>query len=315
MTRPIEKDLELQKPINTGDHINLDLSQSEPTAEKQQMGPPSFINRFLHNRNCVIGGVIILVFAFVAIFADFLSPYSPIVVNTSQNLLPPSPEHLLGTDFLGRDTFTRIIHGARISSFIAVSSIVIGLMVAIPVGMLSRYMGGKIDHVIVGILDILLAFPSLLLALVLVAILGVGLNNLVIAIGIHSIPVFTRLVRSATLSVKEFEYVDAARAVGENGLSIIGRYVFPNITPVIIVQATIRMGLAILTSAALGFIGLGVQPPLPEWGVMVADARIFIFTNPWLMIYPGIVILLFTLGFNLLGDGLNDLLNPKIRSI
>jgi ABC-type dipeptide/oligopeptide/nickel transport system permease subunit len=210
--------------------------------------------------------------------------------------------------------YTRLLYGTRISTYIAISTTFFALSIAIPIGMISGYVGGKVDQAIVGFMDILLSFPSILLALVLVAILGVGLNNLILAIGIYSIPVFIRLIRGATLSVKESEYVKAAQMIGENGFNVVLRYILPNISPVIIVQATIRMGLAILSTAALGFLGLGVQTPLPEWGVMVADARVFIFVQPLLIVYPGIFILLFTLGFNLMGDGLNDLLNPRLRT-
>lgn len=220
----------------------------------------------------------------------------------------------MGTDELGRDVLTRIVVGARISLFIGLSATVIALVGGTLLGMVGAYFGGRLGELIMRGMDILLAFPGVLLAIIIVATLGVGLTNVVIAIGIHSIPAFARLAHGSTLGVKENEYVLAARAVGTGEYNILRRHILPNIAAPLIVQFSLRVGTVILLAAGLGFLGLGAQPPTPEWGTMLSNARSYMRTNPHVGFFPGMAIFLVVLGLNLLGDGLRDVLDPRLRS-
>jgi peptide/nickel transport system permease protein len=272
-----------------------------------------FPRKLLKNRNFRFGSVFIFMFAFLMLFAPLLTPYSPIERNLKNSLLPPTLEHPLGCDFLGRDILSRILYGGWTSIYIVVTAISIGLLFSVPLGLISGYFGGSCDQIVMRFVDIMLAFPSLLLAIALMAVLGTGIENLVIAIGVFSVPVFTRLIRATTLSIREEDYVTAARTIGENDFNIILRYVLPNCLPVIVVQTTLQMGSMILMGAGLGFLGLGVKPPTPEWGMMISDARGFLRIAPHAAIFPGLAIFLLALSFNLMGDGLNDVLNPRLR--
>lgn len=269
------------------------------------------IKKSFRNTQFVIGFLLITAFVLLAVLAPFLTPYSYAGIDLSSRLQPPSLVHLFGTDSLGRDLFTRIIFGAQISIMVSMFAVSVSMIVAVPLGLISGYWGGKVDTSVMYVVDLLMAFPSILLAILLITILGTGLNNLILTIGIFSIPVFVRVTRAQTLSVKEEDYVMAATALGENSFNVIRRYILPNILPVIIVQATLQIGSAILTTAGLGFLGLGVSPPLPEWGLMINQARPYLLSAPYVVFVPGFAILLFTLGFNFLGDGLNDILNPR----
>ena len=271
------------------------------------------LRRVLKNKKCTFGLALVLIFVALAILAPLITSYPPDLQDLTQSLSPPSSTHILGTDILGRDLFSRIVYGARISIFIAVASIGLALGVSIPLGVISGYYGGLLDQIIMRIIDVLMAFPSILLAILFVSVLGTGLNNLIIAIGIFTIPTFVRLIRASALAIKEEEYIMAAKALGERNSSIIIRYVLPNCLPVIVVQSTLRLGISILTAAGLGFLGIGVQPPLPEWGLMVSEAKDFLLTSPYVIVFPCIAIMLFTLGFNFFGDGLNDVLNPRLK--
>ena len=271
------------------------------------------LRRILQNKNCLFGGAFILSFLILAAIAPFITTYPPDLQDLSQSLAPPSSSHIFGTDILGRDLFSRIIYGTRLSILIAVSAVALALAISVPLGLISGYYGGIIDQIIMRLTDILMAFPSILLAILLIAILGTGLNNLIIAIGVFTVPAFIRLIRASTQSIKEEEFILAARALGERSFNIIVRYILPNCIPIIVVQSTLRMGISILTAAGLGFLGLGVQPPLPEWGLMASEARNFILSAPFNVVIPGIAIMFFTLGFNFFGDGLNDVLNPRLK--
>jgi len=229
------------------------------------------------------------------------------------SLEPPSLKHPLGTDELGRSILGRIIYGSRVSLLIAVGVVSVGVIIGIPLGLVSGYYGGKVDFVIQRITDTLLAFPGFLLALGLVAILGIGLKNTMISIGISMVPIYIRLVRGCVLSVREEVYVEAARAVGTRDVVILLRHILPNVMVPVIVQTSLSMGTAILFAAGLGFLGIGVQPPTPEWGAMLGSARSYLFTAPHVATFPGIAIFLAVLSFNLFGDGLRDALDPRFR--
>ncbi len=265
------------------------------------------------NRGAMVGLIVLAVFLICAVFAPLLAPYDPTDSNLGRALEKPSAEHILGTDELGRDSFSRILFGSRISLAIGLISVSIGLVVGVPLGALSGFYGGKFDLFMQRLIDILIAFPGILLAIVVVTILGVGVENVMIAVGVASIPIYTRLVRGSVLSVKEEGYVAAARALGIGNTRIIIRHILPNCLGPIIVQSTFQIATAILWAAGLGFLGLGAQPPNPEWGAMLSKGREYIRVAHHLTTYPGLAILLMVLGFNLVGDGLRDALDPKFR--
>ncbi len=255
----------------------------------------------------------LLVYVTATVLLPLLINYSPDRNNLSQAFSPSSARHLLGTDELGRDELLRLAIAARFTLFIGFAAVAIGLAVGLPLGAMSGYFGGWIDLLIQRLTDILLAFPGILLALALVAALGPGLKNVILSVGITSIPGFVRLVRASALSIRELPYVEAARALGVPNRLILLRHVIPNSLAPVIVQATLQLGFAILVAAGLGFLGLGVQPPTPEWGSMLGLARNYIFSDQALVTYPGLAIFAAVLAFNLLGDGLRDALDPRSR--
>jgi len=268
--------------------------------------------RFRRNRGAVAGLAVLLVFFCVALFAPLATTYAPEDNHLDQKLLEPTPAHLLGTDHLGRDILARLAFGARFSLLIGFAAVGVGLAIGVPLGAVSGFYGGWLDLVIQRMIDVLLSFPGFLLALSLVAVLGVGIENVMIAVGLGVVPAFVRLVRASTLSIRSRDYVEAARAAGAHGPSIIWRHVLPNALPPVVVQATLGLGSTLLTAAGLGFLGLGVQQPTPEWGSMLGEGRSYIFSNPNLATFPGIAIFLTVLGFNLAGDGLRDALDPAL---
>ena len=265
------------------------------------------------NKAALFGGFILLVYLFTALLAPLLFSGSPSAPNLIMSLEGPSAQHLLGTDELGRSILGRIIWGSRVSLMIAVGVVVVGLLVGVPFGLISGYYGGKVDFLIQRVTDMMLAFPGFLLALGLVAVLGVGLNNTVVSIGISMIPIYIRLVRGCVLTVREQVYVEAARAVGTRDYKIILKHILPNVMVPITVQTSLGMGNAILFAAGLGFLGIGVQPPTPEWGAMLGSGRAYLFNAPHVATFPGIAIFLSVLSFNLLGDGLRDALDPRFK--
>ena len=254
-------------------------------------------------------------FTAAAAAAPLLTRWDPVAVDFEKYLLAPSGEHLLGTDELGRDLFARLLYGARISLSIGLISVSIGLVIGVPLGAFSGWYGGALDLILQRLIDILIAFPGILLAIVVVAILGVGVENVMIAIGIASIPKYARLVRGSFLSLKRNAYTAAARAAGLGDLRIIFGHILPNCLGPIIVQSTFQMATAILWAAGLGFLGLGAQPPTPEWGAILSRGRAYIRGAHHLTTFPGIAIFLMVLGFNLVGDGLRDVIDPKSRSL
>jgi peptide/nickel transport system permease protein len=269
--------------------------------------------RLKRNRAAIAGGVIVLLFVATALLAPWLSPYPPNDGDLTKRLKAPDREHLLGTDPLGRDVLSRVIHGARISLQIQVAAVMIALFIGTILGMVGGYYGGTFDNLIMRLMDILLAFPGIFLAIAIIAVLGPGLTNLMLAAGIYSIPQFARIVRGSVLSLKEKEFVEAAKAVGENDFNILFRYLLPNSMAPIIVQTTLRMATVLLTASGLSFLGLGVQPPTAEWGAMLSNARAYLVTAPHVATVPGLAIMLVVMGFNLFGDGLRDSLDPRLR--
>lgn len=270
----------------------------------------TFFKRAKKNKAFMIGGSIILVILIMALFPSVLAPYDPLAKNLEARLLSPSSSHLLGTDDLGRDILSRIIYGAQISFQYGLFAVVISMIVGSSIGVAAGYFGGKLDEVLMRIVDVILAFPSILLAILIVAILGPKLENAMIAIGIVNAPAYARLLRSSTLTIKNNEFIDAAIAQGATHPQIIFSHILPNCLTPIIVQSTLGIGGAILEMAGLSFLGLGAQAPQPEWGAMLNNAREFIQSAPWVITFPGIAIILAVLAFNLIGDGLRDLLDP-----
>ena len=282
-----------------------DLPQSE---EKNKF--KVFVKRARKNKAFMIGGSIIFVFLIMALMPDVIAPYNPLEKNMELRLTSPNASHWLGTDDFGRDILSRIIHGAQISFEYGLLAVAISMIAGSTIGVLAGYFGGKLDEVLMRIVDVVLAFPSVLLAILIVAILGPKLENAMIAIGIVNTPSYARLLRSSTLVIKNNEYIESSIANGAGHIRIIFNHILPNCMTPIIVQATLGIGGAILEMAGLSFLGLGAQPPTPEWGAMLNNAREFIQSAPWVITFPGIAIILAVLSFNLLGDGLRDLLDP-----
>ncbi len=269
--------------------------------------------QLLKNKVAVLGGLIVLVEIVVAILAPYLAPYDPLDQDLGSALLPPlSSGHLMGTDDLGRDMLSRIIYGARISLLVGVAVVALATVVGVPLGAAAGYWP-KLDRWIGLGMDTLLAFPGMLLAMAIVAALGSGLPNVMVAVGIYSMPMYTRVVRAQVLALKEREFAAAARAIGVSEMGILFRHLLPNCMGPVIVQATLNLGGAILTAASLSFLGLGVQPPTPEWGAMLSQSRVYVVTAPHAVTLPGLAIMSVVLGFNLLGDGLRDALDPRLR--
>ncbi|MCF8000613.1 MAG: ABC transporter permease [Halanaerobiales bacterium] len=270
--------------------------------------------RLLKSRIGVLGIVFIGVLLLVALFAPLLAPHDPFEQNIMMRYQAPSSEYLLGTDEMGRDILSRIIYGSRISLQVGLFSIGIALVTGVFLGLLAGYYGGVLDMLIMRVMDVMLAFPAILLAIAIVAILGPQLRNAMLAIGIINIPRFARIVRSSAISIKESEYIAAARMMGASDVRIIFYHLLPNAMAPLIVQTTLSIATAILEAAALSFLGLGAQPPTPEWGAMLSDARSSLQRAPWVATFPGLAIIFGVLGFNLLGDGLRDALDPKMKN-
>ncbi len=267
--------------------------------------------RLRKNRLAVAGGALLALFLLIAAAAPWIAPRDPLAQDLYGRLSPPSAKNWFGTDDFGRDILSRVLHGSRVSLRVGVAAVAIALVVGTAVGLTAGYWGGLLDNVLMRLMDLMLAFPSILLAIVVVAVLGPSLNNAMLAVGIVSIPQYARLVRASVLSIREQDYVTAARALGARDARIILTAILPNCVAPLTVQATLGMAGAILDAAGLSFLGLGAQPPTPEWGAMLSGGRDFILSAPWVLTFPGLAILLTVLAFNLLGDGLRDALDPK----
>ncbi len=272
----------------------------------------AFRLRWLRRRpSLVLGAVLVGFIVLMAILAPWLAPADPYQQNLMQALLPPSADHWMGTDAFGRDVFSRILYGARLSLLEVALGVGIAVMTGVPLGLVAGTIGGRTDHVIMWLMDVLFAFPGIVLAILIVSILGPTLINMLIAIAIFSIPIYARLTRNLTLGLKQLEYVQAARALGAGRLRIMFDHILRNALGPIIVQATLTAGTVVLTAASLSFLGLGAQPPTPEWGAMMSDGRNFLGVALWVSFFPGLAVTISVLGFNILGDGLRDLLDPR----
>jgi peptide/nickel transport system permease protein len=260
----------------------------------------------------LVGSLMVVFLILIAIFGNFITPYDPLEMHTKDALQGPSAKYWLGTDRFGRDQLSRLINGTRISMTVSFGSIFVAAVIGVIIGLVSGYYGGNVDSIIMRLLDIIFAFPMLLLALVLVAMLGPSLRNVLIAIGFVQHARFARIVRGSVLSVKEKEFVEGIRSVGARGMTIIFRFILPNVLSPVIVQATWGLSIAIMLEAALSFLGLGTQPPMPSWGLMLNESRRFMELAPWMTIFPGLAIMFAVLGFNLMGDALRDALDPRL---
>ncbi|MCB9004079.1 MAG: ABC transporter permease [Ardenticatenaceae bacterium] len=268
-----------------------------------------------YNRLAMIGGVIIVLLIVVAVFGSSLSPYDPIEMDFEARLATPSWQHPFGTDDFGRDVLSRVLDGAAVSLQVGIIAVSISMVVGTLLGAVSGYYGGWLDEIIMRAMDILFAFPAILLAIAILAALGPGIRNAMIAIGIVYTPIFARITRGSVLTVREEVFVKAARSIGSNDRRIIFTHILPNVLAPVIVETTLSLAFAILAEAALSFLGLGTQPPDPSWGRMLSESRGFIQDAPWLGIFPGLAIMLTVMGFNFLGDGLRDALDPKMKQV
>ncbi len=286
-----------------------------PAVRGELTRPRHKVPVFFRSPLTVVGLIIIVLFVIAAIAAPWIAPYPPNRQNLGLRLHPPSAEHTLGTDQLGRDVLSRIVWGARVS--LTVGLVVVGTasIFGTIIGLVAGYFGGVADDGLMRITDIFFAFPSLILAMAVAAALGPGLNTAMIAIAVVTWPVYARLVRGQVLALRKREFIEAAESVGVSGVRILWRHLLPNSLSPILVQASFDMGGAILIAAGLSFIGFGAQPPLAEWGVMISDGRRYVSTHPWLPLFPGIAILMTVAAFNLIGDGLRDALDPRLRGV
>ncbi len=299
------------------------MSEVAITPIQDEHAPDSFLrefwNHFKPNKGAVVGLALIIAFVVIAILAPLLAPYDPTLLQDNALRLPPiwaeagTWSYPLGTDDVGRDILSRLIHGARISMGIGFAVVILSLSMGLFLGIFAGYYGGKVDRLIMRFIDIVMAFPSILLAITVVSVMGPGISNAIIAVAIVAVPNFTRIVRASVMAERKKQYVMASKTFGASDLRIMFNEILPNCLAPLIVQATLGFSDGILNAAALGFLGLGAQPPTPEWGTMLADSRPFIESSPWMVTLPGLCILFSVLGFNLFGDGLRDALDPRLK--
>ncbi|WP_339275863.1 ABC transporter permease [Paenibacillus sp. FSL W8-0426] len=290
------------------------LGSSKPVQEAAAK-PKTFLRLLLRNRLAVVGLTFIVMWTVIAAVAPWIAPYDPYATNTAVKLQAPSGEHWFGTDNYGRDILSRVLHGARISIWTGLIAVGISFLIGVPLGGIAAYYGGRMGNIIMRLMDVLLAFPSLVLSMAIAASMGNGLTSAMIAVGVVGIPEFARLMYGQTVSLREKEYVEASRAIGVKDRTILFRHILPNALAPLLVQATLGMGFAILTASSLSFLGLGVKPPTAEWGAMISEGREYIISGQWwLVTFPGLSIATSILGFNLLGDGFRDVLDPRLRS-
>ena len=271
------------------------------------------MKRALSSRNFLVGGALTVAMVAMALISLAWTPYPPTAIDIVHRLAPPTARHLLGTDPFGRDVLSMLMAGAQSSLSVALIAVVVGAGIGIPLGALAAAFGGWVDNAVMRVSDLAFAFPALLTAVMITALAGPGAGNAMLAIGIFNIPVFARVARGAALGVRELDFIVAARATGRGELTIMLRHVLPNVSAVLMVQATIQFALAIIADAGLAYVGLGTQPPFPSWGRMLNDAQTYIYRAPLLAVFPGIAITVSVLGLNLLGDGLRDVLDPRLR--
>jgi peptide/nickel transport system permease protein len=316
----------------------MDAAVTPPELQIESLAPKSVslwqvaLHRLFRRKSAILGMVLLGIMVFIALTAQWLAPYPPTLsmldVNPPQTIPKRSapcihafgcpadqPQHILGTDGNIRDEFSRVLYGARLSLLVGFSTVSFAIVIGTVLGELGGYFGGGIDNVIMRVMDVLLAFPSLLLAIAIVTVLGPGLINALLAIGIVSIPAYARVMRASVLSLREMDYVSATRALGGSNLQILFQRILPNALTPLIVQGTLGIATAILDAAALSFLGLGAQPPTPEWGAMLGAERNQVFTAPHLVFFPGLLIMVTVLSFNLIGDGLRDALDPRLAHV
>jgi peptide/nickel transport system permease protein len=268
---------------------------------------------FVVRKSAGVGAFILCLLLIAAAGAPVLAPYDPAAQDLESRYFPPARAHLMGTDPFGRDIFSRIIWGARISLAVGVVVVLIATFTGALAGVTAGYLGGKVDRVVTFFVDMLMAFPLLLVAIAILAVFGAGLFNVMLAIGIGSVPMFARVTRAETRTIRDRDYVTAARSIGATHLRIVAKHILPNIAASLIVLATTRVGTAILTESSLSFLGLGIRPPTPSWGIMVAEGRAYLEQAPWVALFPGVVVMITLLSFNLFGDGLRDALDVRLR--
>ena len=285
----------------------------QPSARGTSLGAIA-AQQFRHSVVGIVGLVIVMLFLAVTVAAPWIAPYDPVYADFANVLTPPSWTHPFGTDDIGRDILSRVIHGARISLGAGLAPVAFALAVGLPLGLLAGYAGGMIDNVLMRAVEVILAFPTLVLALGITAILGPKLSHALLAIGLVFVPNFARLIRGQVLSVRENDFVTAARALGGTDTRVVVQHVLPNCVAPLLVQSSFAISFAILVEAALSFLGLGTQPPTPSWGIMLSQGRGYLEQAPWLGAFPGVAIFLTVLGFNLVGDGLRDALDPRLKS-
>ena len=295
--------------LASGSSIDL-VAQEEATARSMFS---ITLQRLKRSKTAMIGLTIVCLLLLVALLADVVAPFSP-TETTPASISPPSWQNLMGTDLLGRDVLSRVIHGSRVSVYVGVVSILLAIFVGIPLGTVAGFYGGRTDQIIMRLMDIILAFPIFLLAIVIMVILEPSTSNVVMALAIVRIPILARIVRGSVLSVKETEYIEAVKALSLSQIRVLGRHVLPNCLAPIIVTSTLNIGNAIIIEASLSFLGLGTQPPTPTWGWDLKQNLTLIELNPWITIFPGLAILVTVLAFNLLGDGLRDALDPRLKA-
>lgn len=311
VVRNYESQTEIHAHPSDVERKGADIKVVDPGKRKSQW--LEVWKRLIKNKAAIVGMVVILIHIFAAIFADVIAPYHFSETNLENTRTAPNSENWFGTDNFGRDIFSRVVYGSRISIQVGFIAVGVAMVVGGILGSISGYYSGRIDNVIMRLMDVLLAIPGILLAIAIAAALGPGLVNVMIAVGIASIPRYARIVRASVLSLRDQEFVEAARAVGANDFRIISKYILPNCMAPIIVQGTLGVATAILSAAGLSFIGLGIQPPDPEWGAMLSTARIYIRDAWWMAIFPGLAIMITIFGLNLLGDGLRDALDPRLK--
>jgi glutathione transport system permease protein len=289
------------------------MSDVPLTAPSLRSPAAEFWRRFRTKRLAVIAGCVLLLVILAAVAAPLIAPYGPATPDYDNVLAGPSWQHICGTDTFGRDIFSRILWGGRISLTVGFVSVALGGLAGVALGLVAGFFGGIVDSLIMRTMDVLLAFPGILLAIGVVALLGPGIANVIYAIAVFSVPVFARLVRGSTLALKQTLYVQAARSIGVRSIPLILRHILPGALPGVIVYCSLRVGTSILTASALSFIGLGAPPPSPEWGTMLAEGRSYLGVADQIMLFPGIAIFVTVLTFNLLGDGLRDALDQRVR--
>ena len=292
--------------------------ESDTTDETLAIGVPEektpfqlALARFSHNKIAILGLVLMVVIVLTAVFAKQISSYDPLKFDSKNRLAAPTSEHWFGTDAMGRDVYTRIMYGGKVSLWIGVASVILSLSFGVPLGLISGYYGGAIDTLIMRIMDLILSFPGIIFAIWMVAMLGPGINQVILAIAFWNLPEYSRVIRASVLSIKDIDYMQASKALGGNAFTVISKHVLPNVLAPIIVISSLSISGAILSGASLSFLGLGAQPPTPEWGLMLSDGRPYLRQAWWLMVFPGSMLTLFVLASNIFGDGLRDALDPR----